>query len=239
MHNHIHHYYNVAVSSLIFLLGCAPTSVQTLTEYNNPLTRPTLVTVQNFAVSPDEVKLDSGVAGKVEDLTRGSPRTAQERALGAAAREAFAKDITAQLQKMNIPATRGSHLSPDGPTLVIQGQFVSIDEGNMAEREVIGFGLGRTSVKTYIQVYEVSPRSRILVASYETDAKSGYKPGLAVSLGAGAVADKLAASAIVGGSLAVVSETFLSTVNADADRTAKDFANKIKQLYRYQGWWLN
>ena len=219
------------------LAGCAPTEVQTLMQYNGPLPRPLMVVVKNFSVSPNDVKLDSGVVGKVETLVKGESRTQEEIAIGQAASESFAKNILEQVQDLGIPATRGDQQPVVGGTILeIRGQLVSIDEGNMAEREVIGFGAGRNSVKSYIQVYQVTPENHLLVAEYETTAKSGYKPGLAVTMGAGAIAGHLATSAAVGGTMSVVSEGFLSTVNADADRTAKDLKKKLDLLFEEQGW---
>ena len=229
----------IAFCFVLFLTGCAPTDVQTLMQYSGPLPRPLMVVVKNFSVSPGEVKLDSGVVGKIEHLAKGDSRTQEEIAIGQAASESFAENILEQVQTLGIPATRGDQQPVVGGTLLeIRGQLVSIDEGNMAEREVIGFGAGRTSVKSYIQIYQVTPENHLLVAEYESTAQSGYKPGLALTLGAGAVAGSLATSAAVGGTMAVVSEGFTATVNADADRTAKDLTKKLNLLFEEQGWIL-
>ena len=105
--------------------------------------------------------------------------------------------------------------SVTGNLLAIKGQFISIDEGNRTERVVIGLGLGRTDVKTLIQVYDHNDGARTLCCQFETDAKSGRKPGMAETMGAGAATGNLVTSAAVGGGLTVTgSETVSAALTA-------------------------
>jgi hypothetical protein len=43
-----------------------------------------------------------------------------------------------------------------GNTLVIKGQFLTIDNGNRAERVAIGFAAGRVNVQADVQVFELA-----------------------------------------------------------------------------------
>jgi hypothetical protein len=138
---------------------------------------------------------------------------------------------------MGLPAERMSGSPPSyGNIVLISGQFTSIDEGNQAERVVIGLGLGRTSVKTYTRVLDARGGARKLLVEFQTDAASGYKPGMAETMGAGALAGHVGAAAAVGGGLAIGSEAFSANVEADAKRTAKDIAKQLKDYFAYQGW---
>jgi len=138
---------------------------------------------------------------------------------------------------MGVPAERAAGTPPNyGNIIEIEGQFLSIDEGNWAERVVIGLGAGRTDVKTLVQVYDARGGRRVLVNEFEADAKSGYKPGMAESMGAGAAAGNLGAAAAISGGLAVGSEAFAATVEDDAKRMAKKVAKQLGDFFVSQGW---
>jgi hypothetical protein len=72
----------LVIALSLFLSACAPSSVQTDYESVPKLARPDTILVYDFAVSADEVQLDSGVVGKVEAKASGQPRTEQELEVG-------------------------------------------------------------------------------------------------------------------------------------------------------------
>jgi hypothetical protein len=227
-----------AVGGAWMLAGCASTKVVTDSQYVGILQRPEQIFVYNFAVTPGEVELGTGLAAKIEDLAKKQSRTEQEIAVGRAVSDALAKKLVTQMQSLGFASDRASGAPPSsGTTLAIKGQFVSIDEGNSTEREVIGLGLGRTKVKSIVQAYLYrNGQAPVLVCQYEVDAQSGRKPGMAESMGVGAVSGHLVTAAAVGAGGAVVSEEFSATVEADADRTAKDITKKLKDFFAGQGW---
>ena len=203
------------------LAGCASTKATVEEEHTGILPRPDQVFVYDLAVTPEEVKLDSGIASKIEELAKKTPRTEAEIKVGRQVADALSRHLVSKIQAMGLLANRAVGTTPvTGNILAIKGQFLSIDEGNRTERVVIGLGLGRTDVKTMIQVYDYSDGARTLCCQFETDARSGRKPGMAETMGAGAATGNLAASAAVGGGLTVASEALSATVEADADRTA-------------------
>jgi Domain of unknown function (DUF4410) len=218
--------------------GCASTNVTSQSEYQGFLPKPGQVLVYNFAVSPDEVTLDSGITADIQGLVeKATPRTDQERAIGRQVADALANHLVTEIQALGLPARRASGPPPaNGNTLEIKGQLVSIDEGNQTERVVIGLGLGRTDVKTLTQVYEQRNDANILVNQFGINAESGRKPGAAETMGAGAAAGNLAVSAVVSTGAAVGSEAFSANVDADAGRTAKKIAGQLKDLFLTQGW---
>src|SRR4029453_4850565 len=105
--------------------------------------------------------------------------------------------------------------------VLVTGQLVSINEGNEAERVVIGLGAGRSDVRAQAQVFELTPTPTRLIAAIEVDAKSGLQPGMAETMGAGALTGHLLVSTLVSGAVQVATETMSDTVVADADRAAK------------------
>ena len=117
-------------------------------------------------------------------------------------------------------------------TLVIAGKFLTLDEGNQTMRTLVGFGAGASHVTTRVQAWMDGQ----LVAEAETQAESGKKPGAAVTLGAGAVAGTAATAAVVAAGTTGVTELMLTSVEADAKRTAREIADRIIRAYRERGW---
>jgi hypothetical protein len=217
--------------------GCASTNVNVDSEYQGFLPQPSRVLVYDFAVSPDEVELDSGISGDIQELVKKAPRTDQERAIGRQVADALAKHLVKEIGALGIPAIRASTSVPvAGRALAIKGQFISVDEGNQAERVVIGLGLGRTDVRTLVEAYEYNAGKKVMLEKFGVNAKSGDKPGMAETVGVGAIAGHLATSAVVSSGLAVGSEEFTANVDADADRTARVIARQLKDVYIGQGW---
>jgi len=217
--------------------GCAPTKVYTMDEFTGTLPRPERILVYDFAVAPDEVQLDKGIGAEIQQAMNGTPRTEEERKIGHVVADALARHLVTVIAELGIPVARASGTPPTtGNILTIQGQFVSIDQGNRTERVIIGLGMGRSDVKANIQAYDMQGGGRILACSFQTDAKSGYKPGAAETMGAGAAAGNLAASAAVTAGSTTASELLSANVEADAERTAKNIAPKLKQYFVMQGW---
>ena len=55
----------ISVGMSLAMAACAPTRVQTTQSYSGPtLPRPDIVIVREFAVTPDQVKLDSGLSAR-------------------------------------------------------------------------------------------------------------------------------------------------------------------------------
>jgi hypothetical protein len=219
-------------------VGCASTDVQMSSQYSGALPRPQRILIFPFATSPEEVQLDWSPtavgAWKLQGLSAG----AEQQQVAHAVAQALARHLVSKVQALGLPAevAMGDIATPVGPTLGITGQFLAIDEGNRAERMVIGLGAGRSNVTTAVQVSELFPEGRRLVEQFDVDAKSGRKPGAAETMGMGAAAGTLAASAAVTAAGAVGTEAFGVDVEADAERTAVKIASVLQSLFQRQGW---
>ncbi len=227
------------IGLLVFfvIMGCTSTKVEIAPQYLGQLPKPDLILVYDLAVEPDEIKLGRGVTPKIARLVKGSSRTEEEVAVGRAVASSLSKHLVQEIQDLGFQAERATGAPLRGQNVLeIEGQFLSIDEGNRTERVIIGLGLGRTEVKTNIQVYDVTPQGRRLVEEFETDAKSGRKPGMGEFVGVGALAGHAAVAALVSAGVAGVDEAFMASVEADARRTAKEIAKQLKQLFVKQGW---
>ena len=73
-----------------------------------------------------------------------------------------------------------------GSDLVIDGQFLTVNEGNPLQRLVVGFGNGASTVDSQVQVYQGEEARKLL--DFTTQSYSGNMPGAATSMGVGAAA---------------------------------------------------
>jgi Domain of unknown function (DUF4410) len=229
----------LAPAGLAILAAC--TSGQSQIETGGRmLPRPQVVVVESFAVSPDEVELDQGLSSEIVDAVRaeyGTSRSEQERQIGRQVADAIADKLVVEIQDMGLTAQQGGAATPGvSNAVLIRGQLVSIDEGNRTLRVVVGLGAGRSDVETHIQVYQVTPAGNQQIDTIEVDAKSGLTPGMAETMGVGALTGHLLVSAAVGAGTHVVSESLGADVVADADRAAKGIARQLAVLFAQQGW---
>ena len=226
----------VLLPVFLLLAACAPTQVQQDYETTASLPKPDSIVVYYFAVSPDEVQLDRGLGPKLAAMVKDVPVSDQEREAGHKVAYTLANDLVEELANQGLSAQRTGDVPPGLTNLLeIRGQFVSIDQGNRTKRNVIGLGAGRSDVQTHVQVYMVTPRGHRLIEEFDTEAKSGYKPGMAETMGAGVVAGHIATSAALSAGGAAASEVLGADVEADARRTAKAAGAKNRGSVRPSG----
>jgi hypothetical protein len=229
----------VALLGLILVGGCTSTQSQIQTG-GQMLPRPAVVVVHSFAVSPTEVTLSEGLSSEVAKLVgnqSATPRSEQEIQVGHQVADAIANNLVTEIRDLGLPAERGNGLPPGtSDAVLVTGQLVSIDQGNQAERVVIGLAAGRSDVRAQVQVFQLTPSSTRLIDTIEVDAKSGLTPGMAETMGMGALTGHLLVSTLVSGGVQVATETMADTVVADADRAAKGIAKQLSSLFTQQGW---
>jgi hypothetical protein len=212
--------------------GCASTDVQQ-TKRAGKLPKPDRILVRNFAVTAEDVALDGGIMPTIARDVQGEVTEDGQVKIGRAASNALAQELVDRLQAAGLPAKRSTgrpELTPT--TLVIAGRFLTVNEGNQTMRTLVGFGAGASRVDTRAQAWMDGQ----LVAEAETVSKSGKKPGAAVTLGAGAAMGTAATAAAIATGTTAVSELALTSVEADAKRTAREIADRIVRAYRERGW---
>jgi hypothetical protein len=198
-----------------------------------------MIVVYNFAVSPSEVTLNQSVFQRIYRSVS-SPETAQKEQQEAAdkAAQAVSDTLVKKLQGLgftveNLP--RGTPAPNDA--LVVDGQFVNIDEGNRARRLVIGFGAGASKLDTAVQVIQLSGEVQQTLLDFKTHAESGKMPGAAFTMGAGAAAQGGLTAATVGASAGLgAAKTYRSSMDFLADNTADQIYNYMTEYFAGQGW---
>jgi hypothetical protein len=225
---------------LAIAVGCGPTNVKQEKMSVTQLPRPDHILVYDFAVSPDEVKLDKGLSADLMrkyEAHKGTSRTAEEIKVGHKVADALAEELVKKIRGYGLMAERAFGLpSAKGKVLMVKGQLLSIDEGNRTERVAIGLGAGRTSVQANVQLYEMTPEGKQEVDTLRGTAKSGRKPGMGEMMGLGAIAGHLLASTVVSGALAGGTEMTSATVEADGKRLAENIASDLGKFFVDQGW---
>ena len=217
--------------------ACSHAHVQTSEAYvGPPMPRPDHIYVSYFSITPDEVRLDQGIGARIMRAADDQSPAAGEMKAAQDSQAALANGIVDRLQRYGLPAevvvadpVRGSN------DLLVQGQIVSIDQGNRTRRTLIGLGAGKSSVMADAQIYRLTQTAppRFLTA-LEGQADSGDMPGAAETMGAGAAAQRIGTSAAAGATHAGA-ETRRTSETAEAASIADQIAMRIGQLAVAQG----
>jgi hypothetical protein len=218
--------------------ACAPTHVRTDFQQSGPHARPMRVYVYDFAVSADQVQLDRGIRSRLQQALSGKPPTEQQMVVGRSAARVISEELVARITAMGLPAERVTGAPGQWPdALVIEGQLTSVDQGNKTRQRLIGLGAGHSDVQAEVQVLATAPAGLEQLAAFTTDARSGFKPGAAVTMGAGAATGAIAASAAVNvAGASGISDQLSADVSADARRMAGAVADELQAYFAQQGW---
>jgi hypothetical protein len=229
----------VAVAVGLALAGmaaCARVSTEDVAVRAYNLPKPTLIVVHDFTVAASDVALDTGIRSRLLQLERGTPAADEQFRVGQEVARVLAESLVKDIQTLGIPTAPASLAqSVAGPTLSIEGQLLTIDQGNQTRRMLIGFGAGASEVRALVQVYEMTYEGRRLVEDFYTTVKSSRKPGMGPMAGAGAAAGRAAESAAMAGGVGILSARSQS-VEGDAKNMAREITKMLAQLFVQQGW---
>jgi hypothetical protein len=189
--------------AIAVLLGC--TNVQVVEPYDGALLpRPDRILVYEFSHSLDRVELNPQISPGAPPRTATSLE-AQKHEVGRRVASVLAEHLVKELRSMGLHVEPGPAASPtSGNLYTIEGQFLSIDMGDLTQRAETG--IGRTEVKTRIQLYHHQRSGKRLIETLDVNAK-----------GAGA-------------------RTTGMDVEAEAAHTAEKVAEKLREFFARQGW---
>ncbi len=236
----------VVIGSLVATLpiaGCS-TRVQSTGTYIDPvqngvasLPRPQRVLVADFSAASSGVQLDQAIASRVQRALNGADPSSEQYQTVQNVQQAISDALVENLRKMGLQAERETPGAvPVGNDLVIRGQIVGIDEGNRTRRLAIGFGAGKSDVRAEAQVYYLLPNAPPqLLQTYDADANSGRKPGLAMG-GVGAASGGSEIPLVASGLMGVHGETTRTGVAAEGEHLANRLAYNLAEFFVQQGW---
>jgi hypothetical protein len=142
------------------------------------------------------------------------------------------QDLVAALQAKGLPAEAWSDKTtwPESG-VIIDGQFITIDEGSQLKRVVIGLGAGQSFLATQVQIYNMPETGQGPFLVFHTDGDSGHSPGLLVGGAVGSALTSAAVGAGVSGARASKKGT-----PQDLKDTASSIASYLDGYWKQQGW---
>jgi hypothetical protein len=220
--------------TLAVVAGCATTKVANRQSLvTGQLPRPNQIWVYDFAATAADVPANSTLAGQAS----ATPQTAEQIAIGRQLGAQIAAELVRQIQSMGLPTARaGAGTAPQINDIVIQGYLLSVNQGNEAERLVIGFGAGASELRTAVEGYQITPQGPRKLGSGTVDSGGSKGPGAALGV-ASLAATGNPAGLIIGTGIKVYGEASGSSkVEGRAKQTAKEIADVLKQRFQQQGW---
>jgi hypothetical protein len=220
-------------------VGCATAAVTPKTAAApEKLSRPQLVYVRNFAVVADDIKESHGFVSETQREFSSTSDQQRELEIGHAAAKALSDRLAKDLRALGFEVEEQTGgLPASGDFLLVEGQFMKVDEGAAVRRVVVGFGVGKSTMDTQVHVYRISDGTRQEVLTFETHADSGRLPGSALLMGASAAATggvTLAGGAAAGGIAG--GKAYLGRVNYLSDLTADQVNAYLSRYFAQQDW---
>lgn len=221
---------------ILWATGCASTKITEREVFvSERLPRPRHIWVYDFATTAAAVPADSILARKF--TLESAPQTAKQIATGQRLGAELAADLVRRIQTMGLPAARAT----GGETiavndLVIRGYLVSLKGGSAPARIVIGFGVGRSELRTIVEGFQMTPQGLRELTFNTVQAGGSRTPGAGAST-AGLLATGNPAGLIVSSGMRVLGEaTGQSTLKGRARATAKEISAELKKLFWQEGW---
>src|SRR5271169_3985678 len=220
--------------------GCAGASVAPQSQ-SAPVTggRPSAIYVYPFAATAQDVTLNQGLFQRTyQNLTNANTDQNQAQIAETTA-QTLAANIVQELQSKGynaVQVARGTPISSNN-VLIVDGEFVNINEGNRLRRMVIGLGTGQATLDTKVQVYQMANGTTQQIMDFTTHADSGKMPGAAIMGAPGAAAGGTAAAVSLGVNLAAgAGKTYTSGTGFLAKRSADKAVAQMSQYFATQGW---
>lgn len=222
----------------LILGGCAGANVKNRNELAaSGLPKPQQVLIYNFAVSPEDVKQNSGLFASLSRNFGGSDQTAEEIQVGREVADALAGELALKIQGWGLNAMRGDQNTPlSQGAILVTGRFVNIDEGNRLRRTVIGLGLGQSAIDANVSVLAPSNSGYAELIQLDAHADSGEMPGAAVMGPAGAVAGAGTAAVVATNAALGAAKNYRSAAAQQAKTMAESIAGELAKYFAQQGW---
>ncbi len=215
-------------------LGCASVNVgeQRVLAPLDELPKPPVLLVYEFAVSADDVVADTFGPQFITGEGKPSERLKVARKVQAG----FQRAVVNLLRKKGIesrPATRDAF--PPLHAILVKGQFLSVSQGDMMGRTVIGFGVGKSQLQVAVQAYQMTPTGPRQLTARESEATGRKTPGLLVPIAGGAALGRAGQAAVISSGVNIAGEVG-AALSSDLDRLADELTERAVQFYIDRGW---
>jgi hypothetical protein len=217
------------------VLGCATTKVsdQQQMAYGS-VPRPNQIWVYPFAATPADVPPNSVLAGNSQYYAPQTPeQIAQGRSLGAE----IAGELVQEINGMGMPAAIASAATrPQLNDIVIEGTVLSVQQGNAAERVLVGFSAGESELRVAVEGFQMTQGGLRELGSGNLDSTGNKTPGMGVGLAASLATHNPAGFLVSAGMKAYGEESGSNTMQGRAKAIAKKIGERLKQRFQQQGW---
>jgi hypothetical protein len=210
------------------------TQIEILASYKGTelLPKPDKTLIYNFNVPAEVVSMDQSAAARLQRRRlqrRDADADSSPEELARQVQAAFAKTLASELQKLTMPLETAPADDAAIPphTLIVHGEFTTINQGNKTKRMMIGFGRGASDVQAHVTVSLTTDAQLVVLSEFNLKSKSGKKPGAAATMGVGSVAIGAAAGGV---------GDRKASVEADTSRMAKAVAQQIREVLISQKW---
>jgi hypothetical protein len=111
--------------------------------------------------------------------------------------------------------------------LIVEGEFIAVNQGDATQRIMLGFGRGASDIKTHVIISLAANGNKTVLLDCNINSKSGKKPGAIVGMGGGSLAVGAATGDVLDNK---------ATVEGDATRMAKLIAKQTEAVMVAQKW---
>ena len=208
----------LAILVVAVLVGCAGTKVTDATAPSRTNGAPSMIYVGEFDLGAAKVKSDPGTLTGRPRLLHFGERSPTEEIHRLS--ELLAKTLVEDLKKEGFAARRLEAGETPASGWIVRGAFVSIDEGNRAQKAVLGFGAGTSETKLAVGVIDAAKSAEDNLLNFNLDSQgdktpSGVGPSIAFHNPLG-----MAAKFALNGDAS----------DKDIERTAGEIAKQLKRL---------
>jgi hypothetical protein len=200
---------------------------------------PSQIVVFPFATSTADLQLNQGVGARLYRDYTDENQTAEQAQLAHTTAQNICVQVANSLASNGWNAAcepRGTAVT-GGNTLIVDGAFTDISQGNRLQRMVIGLGVGASVVDTQVALNQYSNGNSTPLLTFTTHADSGEMPGAGITGPAGAAAGGAAAAASLGLNLAAGGVKSVTSSTAYlTDQSAKQIVSQTNNYFSQQGW---
>ena len=204
----------------------AKVKLTTLQSYSGaPLQRPDKILIYDLVPGTD-IQVDKSQKRRPRHMIAGDENP---EAIARKSESTFSEELGKKLAKTGIPVQHvTADTAPSNNSLVIQGTFVALREGDKAERVTVGMTLGSAQVQTTIDVRLKTSAEAVLVSQFQTETTNPKNVGAVVPAVAGANPAAVATKSVV--------TDRKKTLSHYVSKTADASAKQIIKLMADQGW---
>jgi len=228
----------ICMLALAVLAGCASSEITQRRSYaaQDRLPRPGRIIVYDIRATATDIPASAAITGHYS--LPETPQTAQEIKVGRQLGAQVAQGLVRKILDMGMPAQRAGRGPPAQlGDVLITGQFITIKEGDRANRVIIGFGAGSAELKTHIEGYLVTERGHRLLGTRQVGTAGKKTPGLLVpGIVTAATGSPIGLIAVGVMSIKGEKKKGSETLKGAAKRTTDEIAKELKKIFQRQGW---